>query len=430
MKKITRIISLLMAVVMVLSMSLVPAYAKEKTDRIVQKDGFVTDYPYIFVHGMGGWSPSNEIYSLSPYWGGGLWLSDTDLISMLNEQGIEAYAPAVGPLSSAWDRACELYAQLVGGTVDYGEAHSKAHGHDRFGFTYEPIMGESWNLEDKINLVGHSFGGATVRLLTSLLAYGNDEEIAMTGEETSDLFTGGHDNCVHSCITLSAPHNGTQVSNMLYDLTGPYYVIVMLYNLIGTFLGNDFIVFSLQMGHFGLTPKQDEKRAKFSFDNIWNYYQSGDNCYYDMTLRGAAELNETIKLSENTYYYSYSTAATKTDPFGKQLIYSSVTPIFYISSLMLRISEGKTYDGVTIEGDWAVNDGIVPLISAKYPLCDKSTALSYSESIASGKNIEPGRWYYMDTLVGTDHFDFCGTKDYPTSFEDFYYSMVETANSR
>jgi triacylglycerol lipase len=144
-------------------------------------------------------------------------------------------------------------------------------------------MGEAWNLEDKINLVGHSFGGATVRLFTSLLAFGCEEEIAATGDETSELFKGGHES-VHSCITLSAPHNGTQVSNMLYDLTGPYYVIVMLYNLIGATLGNDFLVFSLQMGHFGLTPKQGEKRAKFSLDKIDNYYTSGDNCYYDIFL--------------------------------------------------------------------------------------------------------------------------------------------------
>lgn len=429
MKKLTKIFSLILAVTLCVCACIIPVSAESTNERVIDKSKFETDYPYIFVHGMGGWSPSNEFYSMSPYWGGGLWLSDTDLIKMLHEQGVEAYAPAVGPLSSAWDRACELYAQLTGTTVDYGEAHSKAHGHDRFGFTYEPVMGEAWNLEDKLNLVGHSFGGATVRLFTSLLAFGCEEEIAATGEETSELFKGGHES-IHSCITLSAPHNGTQISNMLYDLTGPYYVIVMLYNLIGATLGNDFLVFSLQMGHFGLTPKQDEKRAKFSFDNIWNYYQSGDNCYYDMTLRGAAELNETIKLCDSTYYYSYTTAATRTDCFGKQLIYPSVTPIFYISSAMLRMSEGKTYDGVTIEGDWAVNDGIVPLISARYPLCDEATALSYEESITEGKEIESGRWYYMNTLVGTDHFDFCGTKDYPTSFEDFYYTMIETANSK
>ncbi len=429
MNKFTKAISLLLAMILCISVCFVPTYAKNETERTIDKSGFATDYPYIFVHGMGGWAPENKFYSMSPYWGGGLWISDNDLIKTLNEQGIEAYAPAVGPLSSAWDRVCELYAQLVGGTVDYGEAHSKAHGHDRFGFTYDPIMGESWNLEDKINLVGHSFGGATVRLFTSLLTYGCEEEIAATGEATSELFKGGHDS-IHSCITLSAPHNGTQVSNMLYDLTGPYYIIVMLYNLIGATLGNDFLVFSLQMGHFGITPKQGKKRAKLSLDNINNYYHSGDNCYYDMTLRGAQELNSKIKLSENTYYYSYTTAATNTDCTGKQLINPTVTPIFYISSMMLRMSEGKTYDGVKIDGDWAVNDGIVPLISAKYPLCDETTALSFEDSIASGKEIESGRWYYMPTLVGTDHFDFCGTKDYPTSFEDFYFSMIENANAR
>lgn len=425
-----KFISLILAVVLCFSACIMPVSAKNETDRVINKSVFATDYPYIFVHGMGGWAPSNEFYSLSPYWGGGLWISDTDLIAMLNEQGIEAYAPAIGPLNSAWDRVCELFAQLTGTTVDYGEAHSKAHGHDRFGYTYEPIMGESWNLEDKLNLVGHSFGGATVRLLTSLLAFGSEDEIEATGDATSELFKGGHDGCIHSCITFSAPHNGTQVANMLYDITGPYYLLVLIYNLIGATLGNDFLVFSLQMGHFGLTPTQGEKRAKFSLDTVNNYYEAEDNCYYDMTLRGAAELNEKIKLSEKTYYYSYSSAATRTDIFGKQLIYGTVTPIFYISSAMLRFSEGRTYDGVKIEGDWAVNDGIVPLKSARYPLCDEATALSYTETVTSGKTLETGRWYYMDTLIGTDHFDFCGTRDYPTTFEDFYYSMIETANSR
>ena len=42
----------------------------------------------------------------------------------------------------------------------------------------------------------------------------------------------------------------------------------------------------------------------------------------------------------------------------------------------------------------------------------------------------PGRWYYLDTMYGMDHFDFCGTKHYPTSFEDFYFGMVDMANSR
>ena len=97
---------------------------------------------------------------------------------------------------------------------------------------------------------------------------------------------------------------------------------------------------------------------------------------------------------------------------------------------MIALTEGFTIDGVKIEGNWAVNDGIVPLASALYPDSDKDTAADYEDTLASGKAIEKGRWYYLDTMVGMDHFDFCGTEDYPTSFEDFYFTMIETANSR
>ena len=419
-----KIIAVILAAVMVFGVVAIPASAAE-----IKKSK--TNYPYIFVHGMGGWAPSGKYYSMSPYWGGGLLPgSETDIIEILNENGIEAYAPAVGPLSSAWDRACELYAQLTGTVVDYGEAHSTAHGHDRYGFSYEgkATMGEPWNLKDKINLVGHSFGGATVRLLTSLLAFGDADEIAATGKDTSPLFTGGHD-CVHSSITLSAPHNGSHVANQLVDPQWTMGLMATALNLIGMVFGNDFLVFSFQLGHMGLTPKQDEFRACFSLDGIKSYYGTNDNCGYDMTLRGAAELNEKIRLAPDTYYYSYTTENTW-DITKLELPADGLNPIFYISSMMLASQNGKTVDGIKIEGDWAKNDGIVPLASAKYPLCDEETALNYSDEIEKGNKIETGRWYYFDPMTGMDHFDFCGTKDYPEGFEEFYFGMVNTANSR
>lgn len=420
-----KLIAVILSMAMIIAVAAFPARAAETIDK-----NSATNYPYIFVHGMGGWGTADSYYSLSPYWGGGLLPgSENDIIRILNEQGIEAYAPSVGPLSSAWDRACELYAQLAGTVVDYGEAHSKEHGHDRYGFSYEgkAIMGEPWDLKEKINLVGHSFGGATVRLLTSLLAYGDSDEIAATGDETSPLFTGGHD-CVHSCITLSAPHNGSQVANYLVDPQITMLLMASALNMIGMFFGNEFLVFSLQLGHFGVTPEQDEFRAFINPCGIWNYAMK-DNCGYDMTLRGAAELNEKIKLAPNTYYYSYTTANTQ-DVLGYQLPDKGLSPIFYISSMMLAATTGFTVDGIKMEGDWLVNDGIVPLASALYPTCDAATALSYNEAIANGDKIKTGRWYYFEPMVGMDHFDFCGTKDYPSSFEDFYFGMVNTANSR
>ena len=420
-----KIIAVMLAVAILFGISSVSASAAQ-----IDKSS-ATDYPYIFVHGMGGWAPGNAYYSLSPYWGGGLLPgSDVDIVRILNENGIEAYAPAVGPLSSAWDRACELYAQLAGTVVDYGEAHSKAHGHDRYGFSYEgkAIMGEPWNMKDKINLVGHSFGGATVRLLTSLLAFGDADEIAATGENISPLFTGGHGDCIHSCITLSAPHNGSQVANMLVDPQVTMLLMASALNVIGTVFGNNFLVFSFQLGHMGLTPAQDEFRAFISPSGIKSFADK-DNCGYDMTLRGAAELNEKIKLSPNTYYYSYTTENTW-DISERVIPSKGLSLIFYISSMMLSSTKGKTVDGIKIEGDWAKNDGIVPLASARYPSCDEETALSYESEIKKGNEIKTGRWYYFETMTGMDHFDFCGTKDYPEGFEEFYFGMVNTANER
>ena len=48
-----------------------------------------------------------------------------DTIIYLNNQGYESYSASVDPAGSAWDRACELYAELYGTRVDYGEAHSR-----------------------------------------------------------------------------------------------------------------------------------------------------------------------------------------------------------------------------------------------------------------------------------------------------------------
>ena len=72
----------------------------------------------------------------------------------------------------------------------------------------------------------------------------------------------------------------------------------------------------------------------------------------------------------------------------------------------------------------------MPLASALYPLCDAATATDYENAVASGKKIQKGRWYYMDTIPKMDHFAICGTEGYPTTFDDFYFTMIETANSR
>ena len=432
MKIIIRFSAIFLSLALLAGIAAMPAGASYSLSRNINKSSFKTDYPYVFVHGMAGWGAANPEYEEDPYWGGGYGKSNTDMIKILNSQGVKAYAAQVGPFNSAWDRACELYAQLTGTVTDYGEVHSKEHNHDRYGFSYagKPLMGKTWNPANKINLVGHSFGGATIRLFTSLMAYGSEKEVAATKETTSPLFRGGH-NSVHSCITLSSPHNGTPLMNQFFGNGFSHFLLGSYYNFMGMLTGDKLWMVSLQMSHFGLTPKQSARRTVINPVRIFRYAGSKDNSYYDLTIGGARELNKTIRLSDKTYYYSYSAVATEASSLtGRQKLVSSAATVFGFTSFFLGISAGGTFDGTKMEGNWLLHDGVVPLASALYPLCDEQTATYYTDAVKKGQKIHKGRWYYMDPLMGTDHLDFCGTEDYPTSFEDFYFTMVETANSR
>ena len=169
-------------------------------------------YPFVFLGGMLSWGEENIMYKGWPYWG----MVAGNLCRQLRETNIEAYGVQVGPANSAWDRACNLYAMLTGTTVDYGVAHSKAHKHDRYGRTYEKPLFEGWGepMADggikKVHLLGHSFGGATMRMLAELLTNGSEEERKATKDGSlSPLFEGGHGDMIASITAISAPHDGT-----------------------------------------------------------------------------------------------------------------------------------------------------------------------------------------------------------------------------
>ncbi|MBP5250518.1 MAG: hypothetical protein J6Z46_11010, partial [Lachnospiraceae bacterium] len=174
----------------------------------------VTDVKYIFVHGLSGWGSYDLQNEFFPYWG----LSGGSVIRYLNDHGYESYAASVDPTGSAWDRACELYAQLTGTRVDYGEAHSRAAGHDRFGrdFSGNALM-EDFETS-KVALIGQSFGGATIRLFSEVLKNGSEEERAATKEEElSPFFKGGNGDNLLAVVTLAAPTNGTTAYDMYED---------------------------------------------------------------------------------------------------------------------------------------------------------------------------------------------------------------------
>ncbi|MGN0468656.1 MAG: esterase/lipase family protein [Acutalibacteraceae bacterium] len=390
------------------------------------------NYPFIFVHGMGGWGSYDSDYKTAPYWGSaqGVKKGETknDAVAYLKKSGYKAYAASVGPLSSAWDRACELYAQLTGTKTDYGKAHSKAHGHSRYGKSYKskPLMGKAWNKKSPLNLVGHSFGGETIRLFASLMAYGNSDEKKATGKNTSPLFKGGYDKCIHSITTIASPHNGTQAVNSVLDIKNPVKALSAMMDLMGIVSqsGKSPSLSSLGLSQFGFSSKDITKNISATK----KFIQSKDNCMYDLSLSGAKKLNEKIKLVKNTYYYSMSFYVTKDNGKGKQVPKKCPDSLMTTSKAICD-TQGKTISGVKITKSWAMNDGLVPVASAKYPLTDKKTATSYESANKKGK-VSKGRWYYMKPVYGTNHLSCCTSENLPGSFKSFYSQIAKMATKR
>ena len=90
------------------------------------------NYPFIVVHGFLGYGEGSALNSVLPYFG---FRPDRKVVKQARSMGFEVYAPSLGGFNSMWDRACDLYAQIIGGTTDYGKVHSELFGHLRYGRT-------------------------------------------------------------------------------------------------------------------------------------------------------------------------------------------------------------------------------------------------------------------------------------------------------
>ncbi len=390
-------------------------------------NGGKVQYPYVLVHGLGGWGDGDGINASVQYWGA----TAGDLETFLEEEGFSVYTPSVGPMSSAWDRACELYAQLTGTTVDYGEAHSKTHNHARFGRNYETPIVENWGAEInggqlvKINLVGHSFGGATVRLLTSLLEYGSEDEVNASGSEVSPLFEGGKGNWVHSVTTLCAPHNGSQLTEII-NSAGSYLgfdnttdlLIDLCFGLSGMTTDSIDEVYDFKLDHFGI--EEDGMSVLNRVIEMGN-----DHAAYDLSPDGANELNKTIKTVEDVYYFSYSYSTTSEGSFmGGYTPDTSTNPILMFSAGLMGNYTGITGGGIEIDEKWFDNDGLVSVVSAQYPFGEKW------EDLPSGEDneFEKGVWYVAPVKKG-DHGTVIGLNSEQKSTYDFYIELFTAIDS-
>lgn len=386
------------------------------------------DAPFVFVHGLNGWGGAEGINGIVPYWGA----TACDLMSCLEQEGYECYSASVGPLSSAWDRACELYAQLVGSTVDYGVAHSKANNHDRFGRTYYQALVPNWGELDEngkicqIHLIGHSFGGTTVRMLIQLLTEGSPEEAAATEpSDLSGLFKGGKGDWVKSATTICTPHNSTSLYYPLKALNLDKIVLNFSY-LYAAVMGRSFFngrLVDFHLEQFGLTDVPHGEKADGLFESMIRATKnSQDSCIHDLTPQGTVEINDKISINENIYYFSYAFSTTKeVDFLDIQLPNIDTNPIIYSGALLMgnmKFTDPTT--GVVYDGEWLANDALVNTESAKYPLTEPHKDFD-------AENIEKGVWNVMPVQRG-DHGSAIGLFANEDETVAFYLELCEMLN--
>lgn len=400
-------------------------------------------YPIILVHGFAGWG-RDELFGLK-YWGGGFVSGgERDLQAVLTNNGTVTKTAAVGPLSSNWDRAVELFYQIKGGCVDYGPFHSnnlyktdgtrdsrtiirKLDGGTNPDGTKRPrkcwaksasnnpnndplALYPEWGNDatKKVHFVSHSQGGQTVRQLLQLLRAGSPNDLAadaaLYDESTqANPFRGGK-NWVSSITTLASPHDGT-------TLASGFQMLGIVQQLVGAaaagagLVSGDNVIYDLKLDQWGLKRTPGEtftsyfNRVKAS--PIWS--ESKNVSLWDLSPDGAKELNQRVAHYNDVYYFSYQTKSTYKGLFGRQYpIVSNLLLLQPFALFMGSYTRSGVPNRVDIDSSWWENDSVVNSRSMKAPA--GASVVNYTSGTPT-----LGAWNFMGQYNNWDHLDIVGT---------------------
>ena len=443
-KRLTKFISFVLALVFAFSISIAPVFAASDAQ-------YKAKHPIVLVHGLAGFGEYDDINSVISYWG----YTSGRIDRFIEKYGNECYEASVGPISSAWDRACELYAQLTGTVTDYGAYHSGIHGHERYGRDYTKngygrLMKKEWSANNPVNFVAHSFGGVTCRLLMQLMADGNKDEYnyaVKTGtlKNLSPLFKGGKKGWVYSLTTLAAPSNGSTVCEAIPDMVGLVGDLMTTGSKalsVTSFKG----VYDFQLEHFGIYSKKGESLGDtYSRISSSDFMDHNDNAFYDLGLDKSIDMNKGLKLQKDAYYFSYYGDRTYKALSGNYRGNTRMWAPFHISGNAMGKFSGTTagyyYKGygkyqtkVSVTKtqvnsvSWKQNDGMVPVESGKYPFHYEKNKRVDDAHISASVGVtakQKGVWYVMP-VVDADHLTFCGgvLNETLSSVRSFYRGVL------
>ena len=352
------------------------------------------NYPVVLIHGFMGWGPG-EMGNYS-YWGG-----NKNYIDSLKREGHKIIEVSVGPISSNWDRAIEVFYQLKGGQVDYGFYHSQKNKiiqkpkEKRYVGLYP-----DWNQNFPVHIIGHSMGGQTARMLIYLLS----QEIYQDSvkKEESILLGESHTGWIKSITTISTPHDGTTLEHIITSAI-PF---VQYFAGIAGLFGNNYFHFDLEQ--FGL--KRSENESWLGFINRLNknaITKTKNFSSYDLSLTGARDLNGYSQASPEVYYFSFVTSTTKVDEKTGFHIPFEYTPLLNKArAKMIGSRSGYWLDGMQTDSLWYENDGVVNSISMFGP----TTGANGPDPIVEYDPEElliTGQWYWTK-INQMDHWSVIG----------------------
>ena len=388
-------------------------------------------YPVVLVPGAIGYGEGTLTHKVFPYFG----LTSTNYEKVIKSMGLDCHTADFELLSGTWDRACELYAEILGGTVDYGKAHSERNGHARYGKTYDTPMVKNWGGIDehgeviKINFIAHGFGAPVARLLLDLLVNGSEEERAVTPDaELSGLFRGGYTNLVHSITTIAGVNSGITIFEALEGrfpgakkLVLKGLTVVEEIGLYKNFVDPYFQAHGLKLSQFGVSAhlKSIDGKKTIQFDEKVNdsYLKTSDNLFYDIGPWGMKLLNEKLTTFDNVYYLCKAGEVTNNIK-GKIALPKLSAGITLPFSVLISTFENYLPEAPIITKRSMDNDGVVNTEAAIPPEGEEAALFR------STANCVPGVWYQMP-IENRNHLSFRGLFIRPDKYRNEIYDLMK-----
>lgn len=395
------------------------------------------NHPIVLVHGFLGFGPNELKATGFKYWGG---FNDLQAYLRTNNGSHQVHTATVGPVSSNWDRAVELYYQIKGGCADYGAKQTAkfavygkiqkpagkcwAADPNNNPNNYPLALYPQWDAAHPIHFVAHSQGGQTVRTLIQLLENGSPN-----GDEGgSPLYTGGKTGWVKSATTISSPHNGTTLRDVIVDYIPKVSELAGKIVEVAGLGGSANPGYNFELEQYGLAQGPAESFSAFIDRTkgapFWQL-SNRDSAQWDLGPDGARQLNSWVKTSPNVYYFSIGSKATETGaiccngtdriiaPFqSSSYQYARDDMIFFtkptagewvVPSILQRGMGSYTQTDpsrVLINSSWFPNDGVVNTISMKGPT-------GQPQRNYDGTSVR-GSWNYLGYYNRYDHFDVLG----------------------